>query len=212
MQGFFDQPIKRFVKIHHVVYCAIAYVEKDVENFIRHFFFAVMDRKNTITFQTAIATVIHELTGWEIRNINKTIQRMVKQKELVRRGYKQIQYNPNFANRVIVLSFSRLGYDGEDVSLSQEQLHIITEINRLIQNMPQDRIQTEEDIRDEEMSALLKQMDEIKDQNKKMQQKLQQLDDMESKLDRLTVLVETIARGGSVTAEEARRHLTLVKK
>jgi hypothetical protein len=152
------------------------------------------------------------LTGWEIRNINKTIQRMVKQKELVRRGYKQIQYNPNFANRVIVLSFSRLGYDGEDVSLSQEQLHIITEINRLIQNMPQDRIQTEEDIRDEEMSALLKQMDEIKDQNKKMQQKLQQLDDMESKLDRLTVLVETIARGGSVTAEEARRHLTLVKK
>lgn len=48
----------------------------------------------------------------------------------------------------------------------------------------------------------------LETQNKR----LMQLDDVESKLDKLTRLVEKIATGGQVSQEEARRHLTLVKK
>lgn len=52
------------------------------------------------------------------------------------------------------------------------------------------------------MSALLKKMEEM----------TIQMDDVKSKLEKLTCLVEKIATGGQVTPEEARKHLTLVKK
>lgn len=195
MDRFYSQPITRFAKMNHLIYCAIAYVEGDVEDFCRHFFMATMDRKNRIIFKSAIATVIQRLTGWEIRNINKTLQKMFKRNELVRNGYKEIIFNPLYANRVIVYDQFRLGYDGEDPIFSDAQLNLIGEINRLVREMPK-ITHTEET---EEMSALLKKMEE-------MEEKFQKKFDQQTK-----ILEFLMARAKGEDVETAKTMLRLVK-
>jgi len=158
MDALPSQLIERFVKINHILYCAIAYAERDIENFCRHFLFAVMDRQNRISFKVPITRVIHELTMWDKNYIKKTLQRLTSRKEFIRRGHKLIIFNPLFANRVKKVTTSRFGYDGEDPQLSEAQLKLAEEIARLIKLNPNDS-HTEED---ENMVAVMKEMQELR--------------------------------------------------
>lgn len=201
----YTQPITRFTKIQHVVFCAMAYTEKDVQNFIRHFIFAVMNRKNIVCFQTAIGSVIHQLTGWEISFINKTIKGMVTRKELIRRGYKQIQYNPQFANRVIVMTSSQLGYDGEPALFSEKELQLIDGIHRLVKELPKDRLQEKDETDEENDMQLKEQIHQLKQDSEKLRE-----ESVEIKL----LLQEVLSIVKKYEPEEAvkiERHLRLVK-
>jgi len=199
MERFFSQPNTRFCKLNHVAYCAIAYAEGDVRDFCRNFLLAIMDRKNRVVLKSSITTVIHQLTGWEIRNINKTIQGLVKRREFVRRGNKEIQFNPLLANRVIVYDQYRLGYNGENPHFSEEQHRMIDEIQRLIKSAPNEKIAIDHTERDDEMSAVLQKLETVQ----------AQLDEMK------TAMQFLIARAKKSDADEAQNmmksHLSLVK-
>lgn len=177
----YAQHISRFCKIAHLHYCVIYREDNDITNFLRHFFFAVMDRQNVIEFhKTPVVTVIHELTGWKKESIKKALHKMKVDVEIKKIGHNKVIFSRIIANRVkIGRKYS--GDEFESPKYSEENLRLIQEIQRLIKH---------EDIiceDNEEMKQVLKKLD---DQSMELADHRSKLADIKTILQELSNLIK----------------------
>ena len=157
------QEIKRFTKMNHVYLCGRAFESKDILNFCRHLFMAIMDKSNVVAFNgTSVTSVVHALTNWDKTSIERNIKRLKDFGEIEKIGHNKIIYNDLVANRAKIVT-NHNGYNGTQPVYSQAMLHIAEQINKLIKN----------EMREEsEMTKILKKMEKLEEQNNKITQAL----------------------------------------
>lgn len=150
--------------MNHVYLCGRAFESKDILNFCRHLFMAIMDRSNVVAFNgTSVNAVVQALTNWEKQAIERTIRRLKDFGEIEKIGHNKIIYNDLVANRAKIVT-NHNGYNGTQPVYSQAMLHIAEQINKLIKN----------EMREEsEMTKILKQLEAQNAQLESLNAKIQ---------------------------------------
>lgn len=166
MSDRYTQEILRYAKTNHFYFCARAYSTKDLRNFIRQFFFLMMNRSNVVQFETSANKVIQQLTGWPSQSITNALKQMLADGEIHRMNQKTYIVNDLIANRVKVVK-NHNGYPGKQPVFTSDELRVIADIQRLIKN--------ELDHGAADMKKLLNKLDEQSDQLKKQDASISEL-------------------------------------
>lgn len=150
MTDTYTQEIKTYSKSNHIYFCVRYFESKDILNFCRHLFMAIMDRSNRVSFgQTPVVVVIHELTGWNKTVIKRNIAKLVSLGEIEKIGHNQIVFNDLIANRVRMVK-SHNGYKGAQPQYSKGGHSLAEKLSKMIKT---------EQREESEMTKILKQLD-----------------------------------------------------
>lgn len=172
--------------MNHTYLCARAFESKDILNFCRHLFMAIMDKSNMVAFNgTSVTSVVQALTNWEKQAIERTIRRLKDFGEIQKIGHNKIIYNDLVANRCKIVT-NHNGYNGAQPAYSQAMLHIAEQINKLIKN----------EMREEsDMTKILKQLDstsrQLDNASKRLDAQNMQLDAQNMQLESLNAKIQS---------------------
>ncbi len=172
--------------MNHVYLCARAFESKDILNFCRHLFMAIMDKSNMVAFNgTSVTAVVHALTKWDKTSIERNIKRLKDFGEIEKIGHNKIIYNDLVANRCKIVT-NHNGYNGAQPAYSQAMLHIAEQINKLIKN----------EMREEsDMTKILKQLDSasrrLETQSAQLENQNVQLENQNKHLESLNAKIQS---------------------
>jgi len=99
MRKLVRQQIKRYTKLNHIHFCAVALKAKDIQNFVRHFLFHINNPKNEPQCVETLLSTIVSLTGWCAKAISNSITRLVSEGEFERVSSHIIRLNHDIANQ-----------------------------------------------------------------------------------------------------------------
>jgi hypothetical protein len=206
MIRYFSQDIQitRWVKQDHAKYCGLYYRMNDRIQFCRHYFFALLSRGNRVICEECITAAIHKLTKWSAESIKKTIQRVIETGEFHRyHGYKGIQYNPYFGNRLSYNDKRVLYYDGEEYAPAGGEQEVIRAVRTQMKLVVDEEVVAEEYelpqiVNLEEHMQLKQEVEALREDNIEIKAMLREM-------------MNTLKEYAPQQAEKYERHLKVVK-
>lgn len=183
-----------------------AFLSGDVKEICQAVLLSAMNEDSRVILRTSITAAIARLTNKTPRSIQKALQELEKLNfgRLEKKNVYIVSHNFASKSKYPVSTGFGIPYYSKEFESFLAEFEVLFRSQQAIRRIKEE---------DEDMNALIKTL------SKQLETKDQQLEHWretvrarDEQIMGLIKLAEVIAKGGHVSAEEARKHLTLVKK